>query len=152
MKIILRISAYFSLSIILNALSYFLDSPFLGNFLCANIITIIITLMAINTVTSSFLVAKLQEIEEKFKYDLSEVYREIKRGLLYQIILILVAIILLIIKDSKYLKTVNNERLTIIINLLLTIIFICSLDILRDTGMSMFEIIKPHKNDKAEKR
>ena len=154
MKTFGKISAYFFASIILNISSYFLKSTFLSNFLCSNIITIIITLLAINTITSSFVISKLKEIEDEYKHNFNVAYEEIKTALNYQIVLVVLAVCSLIIRDGKYIQSLaNNEFILLGIDVFLTMIFICSLDILRDTGSAMFEIIKPlNKDGKKEKK
>ena len=97
--------------------------------------------MAVNTATSSLIIAQLQEIAIELKREFKSTYKELKTSLTEQITLIIIASIVLILHDSSILeKWVYHSTL---FDTLITAIFIYSLDILRDTGQAIFEIIQP---------
>lgn len=137
-----NISFYIVAALILNALSTFLESPFLSKFLHDNVIIILINLLAINTATTGIVLTKLKEISENHKnFDFSDSYKELKFALFEQIILIGLSIAVLIFKDSEVIKMKLNHH-DFIFDTLVTAIFINALDTLRDTGKAIFLIIK----------
>jgi len=102
-----------------------------------------ITLMAINTATSSFIVSKLQEVSKLYNRSFKNVYTEIKNSLFQQIALIIFSMFCLTIKHSQLLMPFFNNmaNMKYLYGVLLIFSFVCSLDILRDTGAAMFNIL-----------
>ena len=146
MNYVKNIFAYLGAAFIITLVSSQLQSSFLSKFLYDNIITLLITLLAINTATSSLIISKLQEIAKELKRDFNLTYRELKNSLIEQIILIGAATVLLILKDSKWLLN-NFSHHNLIFDSLLTAVFIYAMDILRDTGKAIFDIIKFKENN-----
>lgn len=120
--------------------SYYLESSFLLNFLNSNLIIILLTLLAINTATTGLLSIKMAELETKFNdLDFKNVYNEMKFSLKEQIVLIIISLLVLIVNDSKLFAF---QFKSFIIGTFLTSIFVYALDILRDTGVSVFDLLK----------
>lgn len=138
MKYLKNICFYIVLALVLNIISVSIKSDFLERFLFNNIVVILITLMAINTATTSLIISKLEDISEKKKIDFKKTYNEMKLSLVEQIVLIIVAIILSMLNDSKVIKNLNYHQF--VFNTLMTFIFIFAIDILRDTGIAIFKI------------
>ncbi|MFS4491730.1 hypothetical protein [Maribacter sp. 2308TA10-17] len=134
------IFASFGIAFILIVFEYFLESSFLSLFLKENLVGLLLTLMAINTATSTVISGKLEEISERTGADFADVIKEIKFSLVEQIALIIMAVILLIIEDSKVLET-KVEYFDTLINILLATILVYAVDILRDTGVAIFNIV-----------
>lgn len=129
------------ISIAIEALSIYIESTFLINFLKDKIVELLITLMAINTATSSFIVSKLQDIATQYKTTFKTTYREIKFSLIEQLVLIFLSIVVLAILDSKTIEPYLTLKLRYIIDFILIFNFIYAIDILRDTGVTMFDIL-----------
>jgi hypothetical protein len=129
------------LSIAIEALSIYIESPFLIEFLKNKIVEILITLMAINTATSSFIVSKLQDIGKQFNTSFKKTYQEIKFSLVEQIILLVLSILILTFLYSKTAEPYLTEKVRYIADVVLIFNFIYAIDILRDTGVAMFNIL-----------
>jgi hypothetical protein len=137
-----NISFYIVSALILNLLSYYLDSKFLSEFVKGNIVGILINLLAINTATTGIVLTKLKELSEKNSgFNFTESYNELRKALFEQIILIAISIFILILRDSEVIK-VKLLYHDLIFDTILTAIFINALDTLRDTGKAIFLIIK----------
>lgn len=142
MKIdIKKIVCIFFLAIAIKALCLFIDSDYIVGFLCANIVQILITLMAINTATNSFIVSKLQDIGNQYKTSFKETYIEIKNSIFEQIVLIISSIVVLTIEKSTTIHPHIAGKLNYIFDVILIFNFTYALEILRDTGMAMFDIL-----------
>ena len=121
-------------------MSSLLDSDFLFQYLNESIIGLLITLLAINTATTGLVASKIQELI--FKYpgiDLSNSIREMKFSLFEQIVLIIICLIGLILFDSKLVYFPYKD---LVLNSLLLAILIYDIDILWDTGKSVFVVIE----------
>ncbi|WP_395062771.1 hypothetical protein [Flavobacterium sp.] len=148
MNTIKNISFFLMMSVVLNVLSKYLESNFLLDFLCANLIIILLTLLAINTATTGLLSIKMAELTTKFKeLNFDATYKEMKFSLKEQIFLICLSIIILIINGSKILLF---EYKDLIVCTLLTTVFLYAIDILRDTGVSVFDLLE--LSNKFEKK
>lgn len=141
MNYIKNIFFYLGVGFILVIASHLLKSSFLSEFLHDNIIVLLITLLAINTATSSLIISKLQDMATKYKTSFKLTYKELKISLFEQIIQIGLAIIFLVLSDSEVIK-LNFQYHNFLFDILLTAVFVYSIDILRDTGKAIFEIIK----------
>ena len=148
---ILKILESLGVSAILIGLEYFLKSDFLSNFIEEDLVGLLLTLLAINTATSTVISSKLEEISERTGADFSDVVKEIKFSLLEQIIMIILSIILLISLSSEVLLK-SIEDIDLIFRIVLTTILIYSIEILRDTGVTIFNIIIElnRKNEQEE--
>ncbi len=144
------ISLYIVIAFTLSYSSEKLESLFLQNFLSANLINILITLLAINTATVSILLSKLKEISDKNNsFDFDENYTELKKSLIEQICLIILAVIIGVLDSSKLIQnTFSNFKF--IVTTFNIFIFVYSMDILRDTGISIFSIIKFESKNKKK--
>lgn len=139
-KTITTIFVCFAISVLLMATEHFLKSSFLSIFLKEDLVGLLLTLLAINTATSTVISAKLEEISGRTGANFEDVIKEIKNSLLEQIILIGLSVIFLIFLNSEIL--VNKiDYLNLIINTILTTILIYAIDILRDTGVAIFNIV-----------
>lgn len=134
------IFASLGIAIILIVSEHLLESSFLSLFLKENLVGLLLTLMAINTATSTVISGKLEEISGRTGANFTEVIKEIKLSLVEQIILIVISVILLIIEGSKVLET-KIDNFDIWINILLATILVYAVDILRDTGVAIFNIV-----------
>lgn len=146
-----RMVLLFCIAIAIEAISLFLQSNFIVPFLVSKIVEMQITLMAINTATSSFIVSKLQEVAKQYNKSFNSVYASIKLSLFQQISLIIFSILCLTIRSSRVLIPFfhSNQNMKYVFAVALIFSFICAIDILRDTGAAMFNILMQlDKNDK----
>ena len=140
MSRIKQIVFYIAIAVILNWLCIVLQSTEFLKYLRENILVLLITLLAINTATISVVVAKLHEIStESFSFE--RTVHEVKVSLLEQIILIAAGSIFLILYNSPIVRAKLTYHDSIFNTLFITV-FVYAIDILRDTGVAIFEIIK----------
>lgn len=142
MKTVGRISFFVLLSITLGLASSWLKSDYLREFLKGKIVEILITLVAINVATCGIIVSKLEELSKIYQKDFSGTIKEIKLSLIYQIWFIGISVVTLILYQSKVIAGLLGDNHQFIFDSVLTTVFICSIDVLRDTGMAIFVINK----------
>jgi hypothetical protein len=118
------------IAVLLNYLSIQLESPYLTNFLHDKIVELLITLLAINTATTSLIVAKIEDLRKKFGDRFPATSKEAKQSLYEQIILIGLSVTSLFLLNSKVILA-KLPHATIVIDTLLIAIFLYSLEILR---------------------
>lgn len=140
MKTVGYIATFIAIGFGLTILSKWLDSEFLSKFLSEQLVTVIITLLAINTATTSILLVKLNELALNYKSDaFASTSDALKQAMYSQIVLIALALIIAILKDS------NNPELQfrhddVLYDTLNTAIFIDTIYMLMDVGLLMFDI------------
>lgn len=148
MKLLKTISFYLVISVVSTLVTNHLQSDFIFTYLQENIISLQITLLAINTATLGLIASKIQDISSTHKIDFSPTIREMKLSLKEQIILIITSIVTLILQKSKVIDLHCQEFIG---NTLLLAVLIYSLNILWDTGKAVFiiieEIHKIHNKD-----
>ena len=135
-----NIFAFLAIAFVLNILSNSIESSFFSSFLNENVIIILVTLLAINTATSGLIISKLHELAEKNGANFNNSYNSLKNSLKEQIIIIIICSISLILRNSKLLETQIPFHFMIFDTIILAT-FIYSLDILYDTGKSIFLIV-----------
>lgn len=141
MKEVLKsISLLTVLSTIIVLLCNYLQSSFLFSYLIDNIISLLLTLLAINTATLGLIASKIQDIlVDQPRFDFSKSIKEMKVSLIEQIVLIAVTIVTLVLKDSKL--VLFNQKHTVS-NIILVGVLLYSINILWDTGKSVFVVIE----------
>ena len=140
MKNLKSISFFFVIALSITAISNILNSTFLFTYLQTNIISLLITLLAINTATSGLIASKIQDfVIQKPEIDFSPTIKEMKVSLFEQIILIVISVISLIFQNSTKIELEFKDD---ICNIILITAFIYAIDILWDTGKAVFVIIE----------
>ncbi|MFZ4056985.1 MAG: hypothetical protein ACOYKE_02550 [Ferruginibacter sp.] len=118
----------------------YLQTDFLFKYLTDNLISLLLTLLAINTATLGLIASKMQDIvADQPEFDFSRTIKEMKLSLLEQIVLISLSIIILILQDSKLFTIVHKATIS---NIILVGVLIYSINILWDTGKSVFVVIE----------
>ena len=135
-----RISTYCLITLVLVFGSIKLESDYLSQFLFENIVIILITLLAINTATYGFLISRLDDVT-KDKTVFNDAIDEIKKSLLIQFILIGIAIVVSVLESSSVLKPMISYHREVF-DFCIVFVFVFSIDLLRDTGFSIFELRK----------
>lgn len=148
------LSFYCVIAIALTLLSLALGSDFILLFMEDKLVEILITLLAINTATSSFIIAKIGDIYVE-NIAFTKTINEIKKSLYEQIVIICVAFLICLIHDSNFVPSTSFKNfqqlttaqiwLTSIFTFAYVFLFIYALDILRDTGKAVFEFYKYQK-------
>lgn len=126
---------------VLNLISVLIDSDFLSSFVSDRIILILVSLLAINTTTTSVLMTKLREISEEHDIDFSTSISQLRLAMREQFGLIVVAFILSVVGSSGLLQ----ERILhfgFALDVLLTACFLFAIYILYDLANSIFVILK----------
>lgn len=136
-----KIIAFASISIFFAFLAFKLESTFAEKF-AENIIALLTTLFAINIASSTLIAGKVREIQEKTGHPFTKTKKNLKNSFYEQIIFIGLAFIFGLLRESKYLQThFNPDNLKIICNSVLFFTFIYYLDVIRDIGKSLFDLL-----------
>ena len=117
------------------------NSDFLSGFLSQNLVTLLIALVAINTTTLSVVLTKVREISDKLGGNFNRTAKEMKISIIEQVVLIVIAIIIQIIRASKILQ-VQFSSINFIADVILVAILSYALYILYDTANSIFVILE----------
>lgn len=140
METIKNISTLVLISIIIVFACNKLETTFLFDYLNAQLIGLLLTLLAINTATLGLVASKIQDIVvSRPEFDCNSTIYQMKLSLKEQIVLITLSIITLIIQSSKIVEFLYKIDIT---NVILIGVLIYSIDILWDTGKSVFVVIE----------
>lgn len=126
---------------LLTELQSFLGTTYLTNFLKQNLITLLVALIAINSATLSIVLTKVRELLDKSGQQgaFGNTKKQMILSVNEQVVLIVVAMLLLIVQDSDFIKS-HVEYVTFL-NVLIIGCFIYALRILHDTAKSVFVIL-----------
>jgi len=122
-------------------LQAWLETEYLNQFLRANLLTILIALLAINSATTGIVLTKIRElVEARGKAELfSPTRRQMILAVREQVGLIAAAVILLTLSSSPYLRP--YEELLLLVNSLIVGIFVYGLQVLYDTAIGVLIIV-----------
>ena len=142
MKHIIK-NAFFSI-IVSSSFIYIqhrLASSFISNFLKDNLITIVLSLLAINIATTGIVLGKMNDItnQHQNKTLFSKSKREMQISIMEQICLLILALLFLTTADSSSIKPICTLQNTIDICCLA--IFVYDVIILYDSSKSIFVIL-----------
>lgn len=140
------ISFYLTLGFAMMALSEWLGSSFVFEYLSKNLITLLVALLAISTTTVSVIMTKLKDISEKTGADFKNTVSELKVSRFEQILLIIFAAILLIFAGSPKVLQLHSYAKFVLYSLLSSV-FVASMHSLFDTANAVF-IILDYENKK----
>lgn len=124
-----------------DALSLAAGSTFLPDFMSANLLVVLIALMAINTTTVSVLLTKMREIADSHpEVNFQATRRSMRNATLEQLVLIVIAAVLLVVKGSTLIlaKVPYSE---FVITSLLVAVFAFALQVLYDTASAVYVIL-----------
>lgn len=126
---------------LLAELQSFLGTTYLTSFLKQNLITLLVALIAINSATLSIVLTKVRELLDKSGQQgaFADTKKQMILSVNEQVVLIIVAMLLLIVQDSDFIK-LHVEYVTFL-NVLIIGCFIYALRILHDTAKSVFVIL-----------
>lgn len=134
---------FLTIAFFVNVFSYLIGTDLLLSYLKINLTTIQLGLMAINTATCGLVISKLQEIKERHReIDVKPTTMALLNSLKEQIILIIIGVILMLLIDSDSIKRIIYcEYITFVLETLLIAVFANSIQVLWDTGKSIFVLI-----------
>lgn len=143
MSYIRDISLFLAIAFFANLVSHLIETDFLMVYLKSNLTTVQLGLLAINTATCGLVVSKLQEIKEKHvEINVKPITNQLLLSLKEQIILIIVGIISMILIASNVFNSCDYcEYIKFGLETLLIAVFINSVQVLWDTGKSVFVLI-----------
>ena len=126
-----------------NLISHLIGTDFLLIYLKSNLTTVQLGLLAINTATCGLVVSKLQEIKEKHKgINIKPITNELLLSLKEQIILIIIGVVLMLLIDTNLFNVFKYcEYIRFSLETLLIAVFVNSVQVLWDTGKSVFVLI-----------
>jgi hypothetical protein len=141
MNSVYKIITYCTVSFTLSLLAFYLQSDFVNKF-SDNLISLLTTLLTINIASSTLIAIKVSEIKAKTGYHFNNTRKNLKVSFYEQIILIAVAFVAVLIGDSSVLKCkINSDYFEIGVNSVLFYTFINYLDIIKDIGKSLFDLL-----------
>lgn len=140
-----KIALYIVAAALVTMVCNCLQSDYLIKFLKERLVEILITLLAINIATCAILIAKLDELAITYNTNFKDTVSEIRLSIISQIWLIGITVVVLILYNSKFMCDRLGEYHQMAFSTVLTAIFICAIDILRDTGMGIFMINTKNK-------
>ena len=127
------------IALITGSVSRLLRSPYLSSFLEANLILLLIALLAINTTTISVVMTKLRELSSKPE-TFKGTSKEMKWSIIEQVVLIVSSILFLLAKKSEVILS-HIPHADFALEVALLAIFFYSIHILYDTANSVFVIM-----------
>jgi len=139
MEHIKNAALFIIIGLLLQSISTWLQSTFVETFLTDNLITLILTLMAINTATVSVIVTKLRDISDNDGVDFSKSIKSMKDSITEQVVLLVIAVLTLILKSSLLLTTQWNATITVT-TVILIATFLYAVQVLFDTAQGVFLI------------
>lgn len=116
-----------------------IESSNIFTYLDSNLLTMLLAFLAINTATLGHLAAKIQDIIVIYpQMNFDGTLKEMKKSLVEQVIMIAVAIIVIILRNSNVYVNLKKE----ILDVLSVSVFLYAINVLWDTGKSVFIIIE----------
>lgn len=139
--------ASLGVSYLLRQVEVLLGSDYIGPFLKGNIITIILTLLAINTATLGIVLTKIREILDRAGSQgaFAATKKEMLLSVYEQVALVFVSLVLLMISDSSWVKGHPDAGGATAVAL--GGCFVYAILVLLDTAKSVFIILDVKNNE-----
>jgi len=146
------ISLFLVIAFVTNLVSHLIGTDFLLVYLKLNLTTVQLGLLAINTATCGLVVSKLQEIKEKHVgINIKPITKQLLLSLKEQIILIIIGVMIMLLIDSNLFNPLSYcEYIKFGLETLLIAVFVNSVQVLWDTGKSVFvltDILDDYHNE-----
>jgi hypothetical protein len=133
--------AFFTTTFVFTFITVKLQSSFGDNF-AENILSLLTTLFAINIASSTLIAGKIREIQVATKIDFLKTKRSLKNSFYEQIVLIVIALVFSMFRESVYLQSVFSLfTMKLCCDTILFFCFVFYLDVIRDIGISLFELL-----------
>lgn len=142
-----KIITFLSISAFFAFIAMKLESTFVDKF-SENILALLTTLFAINIASSTLIAGKVREIQNLTGHPFTKTKKNLKTSFYEQIIFICVAFVASLLKDTILLKNlINTQYLNLACDTLLFLSFIYYLDIIRDIGHALFDLLDFNNKD-----
>ncbi|WP_068689636.1 hypothetical protein [Culturomica massiliensis] len=148
MNVVKNICVCLVLALAFNVFEICLKSSFIDNFMTEQIIGIQLSLMAITIATYTFIISKLEELSKEHPDSFNNTYKALKGAMIEQLYCIGISVVLLILKKSEVLRNIEFQYFNLVINTLISTVFIYAIDILKDVGLAVFILIDAFKKIK----
>ena len=126
-------------------LSFKLQSSFSDKF-SESILALLTTPFAINIASSTLIAGKIHEIQRESGYEFTKTKSNLRLSFYEQIIIIVLAFIVTLLRESEVLKyNYGKENIHLICNSILFACFIYYVDIIRDIGKALFQLLDFNK-------
>lgn len=144
---IYKIISILVISFGLSYISYKIESSFVDKF-AENTLALLTTLFAINIASSTLIAGKVREIQDKTGLNFKKTKTELRRSFYTQITLIIIAVIFGILRESKEsLFLFDLNELKLFCDTILFFCFICYVDIIKDIGLGLFDLLDFDNNE-----
>jgi hypothetical protein len=138
---------FLTISIFFAFVAMKLESSFADKF-AENILALLTTLFAINIASSTLIAGKLREIQDMTGHPFIKTKKSLKNSFYEQISLIGIAFIFALLRESKYIQNlIECSNCKLICNAILFYTFTSYLDIIRDLGKSLFDLLNFGENE-----
>lgn len=135
------VCVYIVVGVLIHSVSVGLQSDFLEGFLEENLVTLLFALLAINTTTMSVILTKLRDIANGSEAKFARTMRAMRRSVIEQLVLIIVAGMTLVAKNSGVVCGLW-ACFPFILNVILIAVFAWALHVLYDTANGVFVILR----------
>lgn len=135
-----KIVSFLSVGFFSAFLALKIQSSFVENF-SDNLLALLTTLFAINIASITLISGKISELQKQTNHPFRKTRQQLKRSFFEQIGIIAIAFIFGILRDSCLLNSSINSSLRLIFNSVLFFCFFYYLDIIRDIGKSLFDLL-----------
>lgn len=136
-----KIVTFLSISALFAFVAMKLESTFVDKF-SESILALLTTLFAINIASSTLIAGKVREIQNLTGHPFTKTKKNLKTSFYEQIIFIGVALVASLLRDSIFLTNlIQAQYLKLICDTFLFLSFIYYLDIIRDIGKALFDLL-----------
>lgn len=152
----IQILACIGIGATFSVASYCLGSTFISNFVDSTLITILVSIWAIDSATASILLTKMRDVIEHLEADTTNeeqifkgTAKELKKSMVEQFRLVIIAFVLLVIKSSKNISPSTDHHLALftgVLDALLIACFAFSIYALFDLSKSIFIILRTEED------
>lgn len=138
-SIINNLTKSFAFAVILYFFQCLLEIKYLGDFFRSNLVTILMTVLAINTATTAVLLSKMGEICQQYNKSINEIFgktkKQLKLSIQEQIAAVIAALILSMLTANSSL--INNTTLNATLEVFLITTFFYGIALLYDTAVAV---------------
>jgi hypothetical protein len=141
MEIIKNICLYTIIGLVVTITSWWLRSDYLANFLHSQIVNISITLVAITSAVRGLILGKITDLsKDREDLNFDSTFKELRISLYEQIVMIFISLVLLMLAQGKRFLIYADEHGQVIVDSLLTAIFIYQIYIVFDSSKAIIDI------------
>lgn len=141
MNSVYKVISFWVIGFLLSYLSEKMQSTFTDAF-AQNILALLTTLFAINIASSTLIAGKLSDIQDRTAQTFEKTKFNLRRSFYEQLVIIIIAFIATLLRESKVLqKSCSADSIHLYADAVLFGCFIYYVDIIRDLGRALFELL-----------